>query len=116
MKEIKNLDMQIRDKTNCSCLFFIDENEYEFKLKNKIYKKENVKLLFDEEKVYIFKEDKKHTILTKELYEEAKKIIETWYWKIEEIWMTEEKNNPIVFVTKPMAIMIASRVDSEDLK
>jgi hypothetical protein len=116
MKKIRIIDSStiIMDSIKCSGIFFIDSEENNIKIKHLKYRKSEVKLLFDEDRVFVFKYSKIHSVLSKELYEQAKKIISVWYDRIEEVWATDKKDNPIIFISRPMGIIVAPRISSED--
>lgn len=119
MKDEK-LDLKevgIMDAPNCSCLFRLDEESKSVRIGKIVYKKRDVKILSDEEgKVYIYLNGEVHSRLSQDLYEQAKKLINVWFAGIEEVWITEEKNHPIIFVNKPMAIIIAPRFEETGKK
>ena len=107
-----DLEKQIVDRPNCSCVFRIKEEEDKISIRDKIYSRKKVKVLIDNnfEEVFIYQDDKLVSKLDYELYKSAKEMIEVWYGCIEEVWITE-KEELIIFVSKPMAIAIAPRVN-----
>ena len=117
MNKIRKIDLkkQIVDRVNCSCVFKIENDEKEISIGDKIYSRKDVKVLIDNnfEEVFIYTDkDELISKLSYELYKSAKEMIELWYGEIEEVWIAG-KGDLIIFVTKPMAIAIAPRVENE---
>lgn len=112
MKELNTKNI-ITDRCEVMGIFKLDEEEDKLKLKDLTYKKSSVKILSDEfgENVYIMKNNKVISILSKELFETARKIIYEWIGEIQEVWITKKKNQPVIFVNKPLAIIIAPRIE-----
>ncbi len=113
-QKIKSEDF-IYDGVHCSGIFRINEDTEEILFGEEVYKLEKIKILREEngDRIFIYKGDEKWITLSKELYDSAQKVFDIWYDKAIEFMIAKKKDCPFILVSKPLAIVIAPRIESE---
>lgn len=114
-------DVGITDRLNIIAIFKIKEDTDVINLNGvrddnfKKIKKPDYKILREEdsERTFIYVKGEFKSEISTELFEKTKKVINEWFGNIEEIYVNENENYPIIFVNKPMAIIIAPRIEND---
>jgi len=114
IQKIKREDL-INDRVMCSGIFKINEDTEEIHLRGVVFKIEPVKILREEnsERIFVYKGDKIWVKLSEELYDSAQKVFEVWFEKATEFMIASKKDCPFILINKPMAIVIAPRIEVE---
>jgi len=108
-------DKIIIDRASCCGMFRIEDDAKEIMFGEQKYKLEKVKILREEngERIFVYKGDEKWLVLSSELYDSAQRIFDCWFNKAEEFMIANEKDNPIILINEPMAIIIAPRIETD---